>query len=51
MNFEKLADIFHEKARTTRAWASEQHEYKLADILDELAKEIRTEAAKSESES
>lgn len=51
MNFEKLADIFEEKARVTHAWATEQHEYNLANILSEIAKEIRTEVSKSESAS
>jgi hypothetical protein len=50
MDFEKLAQIFEEKARSIHAWAQCEAEYKIADALNELARDIRSEIAKTESD-
>lgn len=49
MDFEKLADIFEQRAISICKWASCEAEYKIADAFDQLAKDIRTEVVKGES--
>ena len=46
MDFMNLAEIFENRASSIRQWAQCEAEYKIAEALEQLAKDIREEVNK-----